>query len=99
MHKKIYFDPKKLWEDPEDLLNLAEKHAGLDYLMKGIAFHGDRLKQKPDLYENNKVLKNRTLPVGVGITVQNIEKFSSGSMDLTLSFDLKQNWIDRRLAH
>ena len=67
--------------------------------MKTIQFHGDRLTQKPDLYFENLTAMSVGLPVGVILTVKNIEKVSSEHMDLALSFVLKQRWVDRRLAH
>ena len=39
------------------------------------------------------------LSVGVSLTVENIESVSSEEMDMTLTFVLKQVWIDKRLAH
>ena len=55
--------------------------------------------RKPAVYNNQLKKLDHALPVGVRLTVENIESVSSEEMDLTLTFIMTQTWVDKRLAH
>ena len=55
--------------------------------------------QKPGVYNSQLKKLDFALPVGVRLTVENIESVSSEEMDLTLTFIMTQTWVDKRLAH
>ena len=82
-----------------DPLDLAGQHADLDFVINTVNEHKEKMLQKPNLYTKDLKRLDAALPVGVQLTVENIESVSSEKMDLTLTFVLKQIWLDKRLAH
>ena len=75
------------------------EYSDLEFIIKAVKKYKYLMLQKPGVYNSQLKKLDFALPVGVKLTVENIESVSSEQMDLTLTFIMTQTWTDKRLAH